>query len=181
MSDGGSSGSGRVPEVLLGVLASDVRLAVRSLRDYCEALGLPLLVSGGLRRRRRWHACHTCVHTPSPPPPPPTTTHTHPHAPPCPAPSTSPHPPHPRLQAPESRVPGVAAAPAIVGAVYVKYNSATALCYCTRYEGRDRGVLVQLGRCQLGHLPLGLHDEAMARPPPPSTTLPPPLSPPAAG
>lgn len=28
-------------EVLLGVLASDVRLAVRSLRDYCQALGLP--------------------------------------------------------------------------------------------------------------------------------------------
>ena len=32
------------PEVLLGVLASDVRLAVRALRDYCQALGLPFKV-----------------------------------------------------------------------------------------------------------------------------------------
>jgi hypothetical protein len=30
--------------VLLGVMASDVRLAVRSLRDYCQALGLPFKV-----------------------------------------------------------------------------------------------------------------------------------------
>lgn len=68
---------------------------------------------------------------------------------------------------PESRVPGVAAAPAIAGPAYVKYNSASGLCYATRYEGRDRGVLVQLGQQQLGHLPLGLHDELMARPAPP--------------
>lgn len=40
-----SGGSGGVPEVLLGVLASDVRLAVRALRDYTQALGLPSLVS----------------------------------------------------------------------------------------------------------------------------------------
>jgi hypothetical protein len=49
----------------------------------------------------------------------------------------------------------------------VKYNSATGLCYASRYEGRDRGVLVQLGQAQVGHLPLGLLDEAMANPPPP--------------
>ena len=42
-------------------------------------------------------------------------------------------------------MPGVAAAPVIVDAVYIKYSSSTALCYCMRYEGRDRGVLVQLG------------------------------------
>ncbi|PRW60311.1 DUF1824 domain-containing [Chlorella sorokiniana] len=99
------------PEVLLGVVASDVRLAVRSLRDYCQSLGLP-------------------------------------------------------FRMPESRAAGVAAAPAIVGPVYVKYNSATGLCYASGYEGRDRGVLVQLGQRQLGHLPLGLFDEQMARPPP---------------
>lgn len=45
-------------------------------------------------------------------------------------------------------------------------NAATGLCYATKYDGRDRGVLVQLGQRQLGHLPLGLHDEGMARPPP---------------
>lgn len=44
-SDGSSGSSGGVPEVLLGVLASDVRLAVRSLRDYCQALGLPFKAS----------------------------------------------------------------------------------------------------------------------------------------
>ncbi len=37
-------------QVLLGVVASDVRLAVRSLRDYCQSLGLPFRVrSGGLQ------------------------------------------------------------------------------------------------------------------------------------
>lgn len=38
----GTAGRG-VPEVLLGIVAGDVRLAVRSLRDYCQALGLPFL------------------------------------------------------------------------------------------------------------------------------------------
>ncbi len=70
------------------------------------------------------------------------------------------------LQMPESRVPGVAAAPAITGPTYVKFNSVSGLCYASRYEGRDRGVLVQLGQEQLGHLPLGLHDESMDRPAP---------------
>lgn len=51
-------------------------------------------------------------------------------------------------------------------AAAVQYNAASGLCYATKYEGRDRGVLVQLGQRQLGHLPLGLHDEGMARPPP---------------
>jgi hypothetical protein len=60
------------------------------------------------------------------------------------------------------QVPGCPALPAVTGAVYIKYNSATGLCYASRYEGRDRGVLVQLGQQQLGHLPLGLMDEAMA-------------------
>lgn len=99
-------------EVLLGVVASDVRLALRALRDYSAALGLPAAT-------------------------------------------------------PESRVPGHPALPSIAGPVFVKYNSATGLCYASRYEGRDRGVLVQLGQAQVGHLPLGLLDEAMANPPPP--------------
>lgn len=100
-----------VPEVLMGVLASDMRYAVRSLRDYCQALGVP-------------------------------------------------------FKMPDSRVPGVESAPAIKGPVYLKYNSGSGLCYATQYDGRDRGVLVQLGQKQLGHLPLGLHDEGMDRPPP---------------
>lgn len=72
---------------------------------------------------------------------------------------------HHLLQMPESRVPGVPAAPAVTGPVYLKFNSTSGLCYCTQYEGRDRGVLVQLGQEQLGHLPLGLHDESMSGPP----------------
>ena len=63
-------------------------------------------------------------------------------------------------------MPGVAATPAIAGPVYLKCNSATGLCYASQYDGRDRGVLVQLGQRQLGHLPLGLFDEGMTRPPP---------------
>jgi hypothetical protein len=35
------------------------------------------------------------------------------------------------------------------------------------YQGRDRGVLVQLAALQLGHFPLGFWDEARANPPPP--------------
>lgn len=37
------AGAGTGSDVLLGVVASDVRLAVRSLRDYCEGLGLPFV------------------------------------------------------------------------------------------------------------------------------------------
>lgn len=40
------------------------------------------------------------------------------------------------------------------------------LCYVSRYDGRDRGVLLQLGQVQLGHFPLGFFDEDMAKPPP---------------
>lgn len=131
-----------VPEVLLGIVASDVRLAVRSLRDYCQALGLPFKASKAAGVDPVGPQVLSALFVKRP----------------------TPHPP----QMPESRVPGVAAAPAIAGPVYVKFNSATGLCYASTYEGRDRGVLVQLGQQQLGHLPLGLFDEAMARPPPPA-------------
>jgi hypothetical protein len=97
--------------VLLGVIASDVRLAVRSLRDYCEALGVPFV-------------------------------------------------------APESRIANVTALPQVTGPVYIKYNSKSGVCYVSRYDGRDRGVLVQFGSMQIGHLPLGLLDEPKAKPPP---------------
>jgi hypothetical protein len=41
------------------------------------------------------------------------------------------------------------------------------LCYISLYQGRDRGVLLQLGQGELlGHFPLGLFDEAMANPEP---------------
>ena len=135
-------------------MASDVRLGVRSLRDYCQALGLPFKASqgGGFSfGRAEGEACQrttcSCCFAPQPPVLLSLVA--------CRA-----------CQMPESRVPGVAAAPAIAGPIYVKYNSASGLCYATQYEGRDRGVLVQLGQRQLGHLPLGLHDEGMARPPP---------------
>jgi hypothetical protein len=41
------------------------------------------------------------------------------------------------------------------------------ICYVSPYQGRERGVLLQLGQEQLGHLPLGLFDEDMKNPPPP--------------
>lgn len=106
-----SSSTDEIPEVLLGVLASDARLAVRALRDYCTALNVPFFV-------------------------------------------------------PESRVPNAPTLPAIQCPVYIKYNSRSGLCYASAYDGRDRGVLVQFGRSQVGHLPLGLLDEDMTRPPP---------------
>lgn len=54
----------------------------------------------------------------------------------------------------------------MAGPVYLKLNAAARTCRASRYAGSDRGVLVQLGACQVGHLPLGLFDEAMAAPPP---------------
>ncbi|GIL91178.1 hypothetical protein Vretimale_18822 [Volvox reticuliferus] len=98
-------------EVLLGVVASDVKFAARAYRDWCEELGLPLVM-------------------------------------------------------PNSRVDGVSSAMQLRGGVYLKYNSKTQLCYVSRYDGRDRGVLLQLGQLQLGHFPLGFFDEGMTKPPP---------------
>lgn len=61
----------------------------------------------------------------------------------------------PNLQIPETNV--------LEGAVYIKFNPLTGLCYANRYEGSYRGVLVS---CQsadasdvnemFGHLPLDL-------------------------
>eukprot|EP00877_Chromochloris_zofingiensis_P015163 jgi/Chrzof1/9900/Cz04g20050.t1 len=98
-------------DVLLGVVASDVRLGLRALRDWCQALQLPY------------------VH-------------------------------------PDCKVTGAASLSAVQGAVYIKYNSNTKVCYLSQYRGRDRGVLVQLGQKQLGHFPLGLFDEHRSQPPP---------------
>lgn len=89
--------------VLLGIVASDIRLACRSLRDYCQALQVAYI------------------------------------------------PPTPQgFSGP---------LPSITGSVYIRYNSASELCTVSRYTGRDRGVLVQFGTVQVGHLPLGLLDE----------------------
>ena len=107
----GSSSQG---VILLGIVASDVRYAIRSLRDYCNALNIPFVV------------------------------------------------PVPRGMTPEPKV------PAIVGPVYIRYNSSTGQCTITAYSGRDRGVLVQFGSIQVGHLPLGLLDEDMSQPEPPA-------------
>ncbi|PNW78776.1 hypothetical protein CHLRE_09g389801v5 [Chlamydomonas reinhardtii] len=98
-------------EVLLGVVASDVKFAARAYRDWCEELQLELVK-------------------------------------------------------PDSRVDGVVDAMQVRGGVYLKYNSKTKLCYVSRYDGKDRGVLIQLGQLQLGHFPLGFFDEAMSKPPP---------------
>lgn len=94
--------------VLLGVVASDVRLGVRSLRDYCDALGLNFVM-------------------------------------------------------PTSRVPNAPTLPMIRTPVYIKLNSKTGLSYVSTYDGRDRGVLINFGTEQIGHLPLGLHDEKLEK------------------
>jgi len=109
--DGWNPAISKTPDVLLGIMASDSRLAVRALRDWCQALGLPYAV-------------------------------------------------------PDSRVAGVDSIAAVQGSVYIKYNSTTQQSYLTLYQGRDRGVLVQLGQAQLGHFPLGFFDEQMSSPPP---------------
>lgn len=69
----------------------------------------------------------------------------------------------------------------MTGSVYLKFNAANGLCFVDTYRGRcglvvwlctlahccrDRGVLLQLGQEQVGHLPLGLFDDAMSNPPP---------------
>jgi hypothetical protein len=56
--------------------------------------------------------------------------------------------------------------PRVAGPVFVRYNAATAAASAAPYAGRDRGVLVTLGADQVGHLPLGLLDEARTNPPP---------------
>lgn len=97
--------------ILIGIMSSDVRLAVRSLRDYCDALDLPFLL-------------------------------------------------------PESAIKTAPLLTAIQCPVYIKYNLQSRKCYVTAYQGRDRGVLVNFGLEQVGHLPLGLWDESMVKAPP---------------
>lgn len=75
---------------------------------------------------------------------------------------TAPSPP----ASPQVRVPGATALPAVQGGVYIKYIPGTGTCYVSKYDGRDRGVLLQLGQEQLGHFPLGLMDEEMKNPAP---------------
>ena len=141
------------PEVLLGVVASDVRLAVRSLRDYCQALGLPFRVrhrgvaGGGWRSAgARLPATVLCIVQAS--------GQEVLSAAGCALPRTRRQhapmrqrmcAPRPLAQMPESRVPGVTAAPAIAGPVYLKFNSASGLCYASGWalqggwQGHGRG------------------------------------------
>lgn len=95
--------------ILIGIVASDLRLALRSLRDYVKALDLEFVQ-------------------------------------------------------PEIRVPGVETLSAVKGPVYVKYNAGSRSSYVSGYSGGDRGVLLSMGQIQIGHLPLGLFDEAKASP-----------------
>ncbi|GAQ80584.1 hypothetical protein KFL_000570310 [Klebsormidium nitens] len=43
--------------------------------------------------------------------------------------------------------------------VYIKYNARSLFCYLTQYTGKYRGVIVQLGQQQVGHLPLSLFQD----------------------
>jgi hypothetical protein len=42
--DGWNPAVSKTPEVLLGFIASEPRLAIRALRDWCQALGLPYVL-----------------------------------------------------------------------------------------------------------------------------------------
>jgi hypothetical protein len=126
------------PEVIVGVTASDARVAARALREWCAALGLPYVqpearlgasagAGGGSNANAGAGAADAAAAAA--------------------ATSTTPQ--------------GLAALPP--GPVYVKYAPAGGLCYASPYSGPDRGVLLQLGQAPLlGHFPLGLHDGAAA-------------------
>ena len=95
--------------VLIGIVSSDIRFALRSLRDYTDALGAPYVAP------------------------------------------ESPTIPLPRLRGP----------------VYIRYRHTVdgeTQCTVSSYSGNDRGVLVNFGTMQVGHLPLGLLDEDMSVP-----------------
>jgi len=109
--------------VLLGVLSSDIRLALRSLRDYTQALRVPYVL--------------------------------------------------PQYIGQDGSVDASVALPSIRGPVYVRYRCLPVAgpaeeqaqqCTVARYNDKDRGVLVNFGTMQVGHLPLGLLDESKANP-----------------
>lgn len=98
--------------VLLGVLSSDIRLALRSLRDFTQALGVPYVT--------------------------------------------------PQYIGQDGTVDASVALPSVRGPVYVRFRAlpdTEPQCTVTRYVDKDRGVLVNFGTLQVGHLPLGLLDE----------------------
>jgi hypothetical protein len=138
--------------VLLGIMASEARLAVRALRDWCQVLDMPFVlpyvnsstssssssssssVGGGAAADATSSEATTTT----------------------------------RSSSDSGSSPGSSSSSlaAVRGPVYLKYNSKTGQCYVSPYRGNDRGVLVQLGQAQLGHFPLGLWDEGMTQPPP---------------
>lgn len=129
----------RQANIIFGIVSSDIRLAVRALRDYTDVFGVPFEVPevrGSVRAKPDKKSTDISVVI------------------------------HPRKRLwPQSRVPG-ASVTQIKGGVYVKYIVASKTCYASAYNGKDRGVLVQLGQEQVGHFPLGLFDEEMSKAPP---------------
>ena len=128
---------GRRCQVLLGVVSSDARLAVRALRDWTAELGLPFVVPESRVR----FVLQRCA-----------------------APWSSRACPLTRRPGGERvaivvltsttglalvQVQGAATVAAVRGPVYIKYNAAAAACYLSGYEGRDCGVLLQLGQVWL--------------------------------
>jgi len=129
------------PDVIVGIVASDARMAVRALRDWCAALGLPY-VPPDVRLGGR----------DAPPPPNP------------PAAAAA-------AAASDAAAGGGGGGASTMlaslppGPVYVKYAPVGRLCFASPYSGPDRGVLLQLGQAPLlGHFPLGLHDRVGAAP-----------------
>ncbi len=125
------------PEILLGILSSDIRLAVRALRDWANALHVPFVIPTS-RVSCTNSSCHTTLHA-----------------------QLAKCKDSALLQ-----VEGASVITSLRGSVYIKYNAVSQQCYATQYSGKDRGVLVTFGGSLVGHLPLGLFDESMQQAPP---------------
>lgn len=131
--------------VLLGILSSDVRLAIRSLRDYTEAFSVEFVlpestiplpqIQGSVYIR--YKSSMSAGMTPD--------------------------------LADAEQKDAYAEDQEEEETRDKKSNQGERIVQCTlsSYSGNDRGVLVQLGTLQVGHLPLGLLDEGMANPPAP--------------
>ncbi len=142
--------------LLMGIMASDVKLAMRGFRDYCQALGLEFVVPENRVSPGKTRMSENLV-------------------------SICPHTLVRFLQGrrrwPKSRVAFISSItqyPRCGTAIAfktlmsdVRRHTMAQVCYVSPYLGNERGVLLQLGQERLqGHFPLGLWDEEQRNPPP---------------
>jgi len=114
------------PSLLIGIVSSDVRLAVRALRDCACALDVPFQMPSS---RVKLTVLSSTIGRLS-------VRHAHTHL----------RPMHSFCW----QVANVDNITAIKGACYIKYMAASAeRSYCSSYSGQDRGILLQLGQQQV--------------------------------